>query len=413
METSITQLISLCRTELDNREYSADYKTRIVRAWNSLRDWMAQQEITSFTESVGNDFCEAKIGAHLSSSDFKKSQRIYFRATRMLISYQQDGWIEDCAPRVEHIYSGQQGEWIQQYLIYLRDKRRLRPATILSTEKSLYMLYVFMRDNCYSIDSIDFDMIERFHQTQTYSRSSRHHSSSAIRQYLRYLHEQEFVKKDYSAYVARDNHRRASSIPTTYTEDEIRKTIAAVDRASTIGKRNYLILLLAAEYGWRNGDIIKFRLDQIDWDKNAVYLTQSKTDVPVEFPLLSSVGNAIIDYLKNGRPDTAAKEVILSVKSSRKAKPLSSQAVSSIVAQYLAKADIKDWHSKKHGTHAFRHSLASNMLKNDVALPVISSVLGHRSSESTKIYLKVDTDRMKACALPIPAVHSPYYREGV
>jgi site-specific recombinase XerD len=412
METNIVQLISLCKIEMDNRDYGIDYTTRITSAWDSLVEWMSNHKISDFTESVGNDFCDAKIGTHLSRKVLKKSQRVYLRATRMLISYQRNGAIENCSPRVEHIYSGVQGKWIQQYLVYLQDIRRLRPATILSAEKYLYLFYVFMRDNFYDIENINFNLIERFHRAQSYPISSRHYSNSAIRQYLRHLNEQGRASKDYSVYLARDNYRRTSDIPTTYTEDEIRRTLAVVDRASSIGKRNYLVLVLAAEYGWRNSDIAGFTLDQIDWDKNIICLIQSKTGIPVEFPLLTSVGNAIIDYLKNARPNTDADEVILSVKPSRKAKPLSGQAISNIVAQYLEKANIRDWHSKKHGTHSFRHSLASTMLNNDVPLPIISSVLGHSSSESTKIYLKVDTEKLRLCTLPMPTVHSPYYRKG-
>lgn len=412
MEQDIIKLVSLCKTELDNREYGTDYKMRISRAWDSLMEWMAQQEISVFTESVGNGFCEAKLGTHLSSKDFKKSQRIYLRATRMLISFQRDGGFENRSPRVEHVYSGTQGQWIQQYLHYLRNSERLRPATVLGAEKYLYLFYVFMRDNCYDIDSINFNVIEQFHQIQEHTPSTRHHTNSVVRQYLRYLHEQGLAQKDYSIYIANSKSQRNSNIPTTYTEDEIRKTIATVDRASAIGKRNYLILLLAAEYGWRNSDIMKFTFDQINWDKNIIYLTQSKTDVPAEFPLLSSVGNAIIDYLQNGRPYTDAGEIILSAQTARKSIPLSGAAISGIIAQCLDKANIKDRHTKKRGTHSFRHSLASNMLKNEVALPIISSVLGHSSSESTKVYLKVDTEQLKICTLPMPEVHSPHYRKG-
>lgn len=412
MITDIEQLISLCSTELDIRDYSEDYKTRISHAWDSLVKWMEQNKISNFSESIGNDFCDAKIGAHLSKENFKKSQRIYLRATRMIISYQKEGGLENRAPRIERIYYGIQGEWIKQYLGYLQDIKHLKPSTIMQREKYLYMFYVFLGNNGFDVSNINFDIIEQFHRAQTYYLPSRHNSSSAIRLYLRYLYEVGLIEKDLSICVVKDNYQRLINIPTTYTEEEISKTISMVDRSSAIGKRNYLILLLAAEYGWRSSDIIKFSLDQIDWDKNIIYFRQSKTDVPVEYPLLSSIGNAIIDYLRNGRPMTEAREVILSVKTSRKTKPLSGVAISSIVAQYLEKANIKDWNTKKHGPHSFRHSLASNMLKQGISLPVISSVLGHSSSESTKIYLKVDTDRLKICALPMPAINSPYYQKG-
>lgn len=412
MITDIKQLISLCRTELDIRDYSEDYKTRISRTWDSLGQWMEQHKISSFCESVGNDFCDANIGTHLSNESLKKSQRVYLRATRMIISYQKEGGIENRAPRIEHIYYGVQGEWIQQYLVYLQDIKYLRPSTILQKGKYLYEFYLFLENNGFGIENINFEIIEQFHQSQTYALPSRHNSNSAIRLYLRYLYEMDLVKKDFSIYVLKDNYQKSGNIPTTYTEEEISKTIAIVDRSSAIGKRDYLILLLAAEYGWRSSDIIKFRLDQIDWDKNVIYFRQSKTDIPVEYPLISSIGNAIIDYLKNGRPETDVQEVILSVKTSRKTKPLSGSAISYIVAQYLEKADIKDWHAKKHGPHSFRHSLASNMLKQGISLPIISSVLGHSSSESTKVYLKVDTNNLKLCVLPMPTINSSYYQKG-
>ena len=64
------------------------------------------------------------------------------------------------------------------------------------------------------------------------------------------------------------------------------------------------------------------------------------------------------------------------------------------------------------GTHALRHSLASNMLNREVPLPVISGILGHRTTEATKTYLKVDYMQLKKCALPMPENHSPFYKRG-
>jgi len=75
-------------------------------------------------------------------------------------------------------------------------------------------------------------------------------------------------------------------------------------------------------------------------------------------------------------------------------------------------ANIKNWKHKKHGPHSLRHSLATNMLKKNISMPVISTVLGHQNTESTKIYLSVDTDKLRQCPLPIPALHTKHYRIG-
>jgi integrase len=183
-----------------------------------------------------------------------------------------------------------------------------------------------------------------------------------------------------------------------------------VERSSATGKRDYLVLLLAAEYGWRSGDIVNFKFSQINWDKNVISFSQHKTDIPVEYPLLSSVGNAIIDYLKHGCPSTDVEKIIVSAESSKKGHPISSATVHSIVTKYMAKADIKNWKNKKHGAHSLRHSLATNMLKKNVSMPIISSVLGHQNTETAKIYLKIDMEKLHQCPLTMPVMYSPHYK---
>ena len=92
--------------------------------------------------------------------------------------------------------------------------------------------------------------------------------------------------------------------------------------------------------------------------------------MPVEYPLLSTVGNAIIDYLKYARPETDVTEIIVSMENANKGKPLSSPTIHSVVTKYMKRAGIKNWQNKKHGPHAMRHSLATNLLKKNVTVVV-------------------------------------------
>ena len=232
-----------------------------------------------------------------------------------------------------------------------------------------------------------------------------------LRQLFHYLYDNGYTATDNALYVLKDQYRKQCKLPTTYTEEEISRVLSAVDRSSAIGKRDYLILLLAAQYGWRTGDIVSFKFSQINWDKNIISFDQGKTDIPVEYPLLSSVGNAVIDYLKHGRPQTDAPEIIVSAETSKHGTPLKPPTVHSIVSKYMRKANINHWKEKRHGAHSLRHSLASNLLKNNVSMPVISTVLGHQKTETTKIYLKVDMEKLSLCPLPLPKVNSPFYKE--
>ena len=194
-----------------------------------------------------------------------------------------------------------------------------------------------------------------------------------------------------------------------YTGHYFRRILEAVDRASAIGKRDYVILLLSSEYGWRSSDIVNFRFEQIDWDRNTISLSQHKTGSSVVYTLLSSVGNAVIDYLKHGRPKTEASEIIVSCETEKRGKKLSAPTVHSIVTKYIRRANISHWQQKKHGPHSLRHSLATNMLKKNISIPIISTVLGHQNTESTKVYLSVDFNRLKQCPLPIPRLKTVFY----
>jgi integrase len=213
-------------------------------------------------------------------------------------------------------------------------------------------------------------------------------------------------------YLPPNKYIESDKLPTTYEKDEIKRIITSVERSSKVGKRDYLVLLLAAEYGWRSKDIIDFSFDSIDWENNVIRFYQHKTNNPVEYPLLSTVGNAIIDYLKYARPKSEMPNVILALTGNSKGKPLAKSTIHGIVSKYLQQANIADWKDKKHGPHALRHSLASNLLKNDIPLPVISAVLGHQNTETTKKYISIDYEQLKKCALPMPILQSPYYGKG-
>lgn len=412
MVTDLKTLVSLCEDELNSREYAAVHLGRIKAEWENLANWMRLHNYTIFSESMGFQYCDETLGTHILAEKLPHCERIRLRAVRMLTSYQKDGDFEFRTPRVERIFRGSTGMDISLYLSDLRNVQHLSESTIRNKEQYLYEFFCYLEKHSLTLNNISIEVMEDFFGSMDYSLASRHNCSSTLRIYFRYAHDNGITGKDNSSFVLNDNYNRHSKIPTTYDEDEIQKIIASVERSSVTGKRDYLILLLAAEYGWRSSDIVGFRFSQIDWDKNIIHFIQHKTGMPVEYPLLSSVGNAIIDYLKHGRPVTDSEEIIVSAESAKKGRPLSTPTVHSIVAKYMHKANIKNWKSKKHGPHSLRHSLATNMLKKNVTIPMISTILGHQNTESIKVYLKVDVEKLKQCPLSMPRICSKHYRLG-
>ena len=402
-------LVSLCDEELRHREYLGDYYARLIEHWDKLRIWMAANGLTEFSEEVGNKYLKEVYGTHLLPIKSPIKVREGFRAVRMLISYQKCGEFEFRSPSVEYTFEGNIGKMAYSYLEFCRSGLGNAQRTLDNKRLYLHDFSKYMDDFGMSFSDLSIEAIEDFFKYKDYSLSSRHNGSRVIRHFLQYTYDNGMAEKDCSIYVLKDNYRKNRKLPTTYEEQEIRDMIGSVERSSAIGKRDYLILLLAAEYGWRAKDITGFRFSQIDWDQNVIRFDQHKTGIPVEFPLLSSVGNAIIDYLRHGRPDSEACEVVVSHLGSNRGEALSSPTIHSVVTKYLRRAGIKGWSKKKHGPHAMRHSLATNLLKKNVALPIISTVMGHQRTETTNVYISVDYDRLKACALPMPPLRSSLY----
>lgn len=409
MVTKFEELVALCDEELRHREYSDKYYGRIVKQWCKLREWLEKNNISEFNEAVGINYCDEMLGTHLMLSNMPVSLREKLRAVRMLISYQASGDFEFRCPKVEYIFKGIIGEAALEYLNYCQHVLKLANTTIENKRLYLFNFCTYVEVNGVEIENISVENIENFFSSMNYSLASRHNSSKTIKQFLRFIFDQGKTKKDTSVFVLPDNYSKNCKLPTTYEEDEIKKIISSVERASAIGKRDYLILLLATEYGWRASDITKFSFNDIDWDKNEISFQQQKTDIPVVFPLLATVGNAIIDYLKHARPNTDSTSIIVSHDPTNKGKPISSPTIHSIVTKYIKRAEIKDWRNKKHGPHAMRHSLATNLLKKNVSMPIISTVMGHQRTETTSIYISVDFNKLKQCALPMPKLHSPFY----
>ncbi len=411
MEKRITEIIRECQTILEDRQYNNNYLGQIKTEWDRLQAWMTLNRHTCFSKEIGLRFCIEELGGYLTHDNMSHKDRTALRAVRMLISYLEEGDFEYRAPRVERSFSGEIGNAANVYLEH--HKNGWAQPTYLSKQQHLWSFADYLQRKNIPLDELSTEHFETFFEFMCYSLASRHNCSCCLRGFLHFCYDEGITPKDMSTFILPDNYKKHCKLPTTYEEEEIRTMLEAVERASPIGKRDYLILLLASEYGWRSKDIIGFRFDYIDWDRNVISFSQHKTGAPVEFPLLSSVGNAVIDYLKHGRPDSQAPQIIVSQVHGTRGAPLSSPTIHSIVTRYLRKANIKDWQIKKHGAHALRHSLATNLLKQNIPMPIISTVMGHQNTETTSVYLSLDIEKLRKCVLPIPPIHSSYYTEGV
>ena len=193
---------------------------------------------------------------------------------------------------------------------------------------------------------------------------------------------------------------RHKPIPTIYTSEEINTLLGTVDRSTDVGKRDYCILLFAARYGIRTSDITNLLLDDIDRSGKIIHIVQKKTGVPIDFPITKEILEALNNYIDHARPDSKKQNVFLSIPRPY-AEPLSTQGIYAIVSKYFIKSGI-DIRGKRHGAHALRSSLATQMLNDGVSYPEVQIILGHTSPDAATHYIKVESEKLRRCAMNVP-----------
>lgn len=182
------------------------------------------------------------------------------------------------------------------------------------------------------------------------------------------------------------------------TDDDLEKIYSVIDMDSGTGKRNYAIISLAATTGLRAADIIKLKLDDINWEKSELSITQSKTGGIISLPLVEETADAIRNYILYARPSSECKEVFL-----RATPPCYAMSDSSTIGTffrvYERKAGITRQAFDGKGFHGLRRRLAKKLLLSGTPVTSIAQILGHTELSSVRQYLSLDNTNIKECAL--------------
>ena len=231
-------------------------------------------------------------------------------------------------------------------------------------------------------------------QGQKYMRRTMSDRCSIIRSFLAYLYRNHVINTDLAGVVIGPHIFKDESCPRFISETQIKSVLAQIDRATKIGMRDYAMVALLATYGLRGIEVIRLRLDDIDWRRNLVHINSRKAGNNSVYPLAQSVGQALIAYLKHGRPISKERRIFLTHKAPYRALAYT-WALGDKVRQYMRLAGIK---IARPGTHTFRYSCAQSLLKNATPMKVISDYLGHTDPETTGQYIKIAIDDLRQVA---------------
>jgi len=215
-----------------------------------------------------------------------------------------------------------------------------------------------------------------------------------LRGLLSYLHVTGRIRRDLSAVVITPRTYCGERCPRYLAKTEIETLLCSIPRHTNIGKRDYAMMLLMATYGLRGVEAARLRLEDIDWRTSTLPIRTRKAGNNSDYPLSASVGNAILCYLRDGRPQNGHREVFLSSLAPRG--PIGSAAVRCVVRRRLVLCGIAP---DRAGAHTFRYSCAQRLLEDEFPLKEIADYLGHRRLQTTQGYMKIDIPHLREIAM--------------
>ena len=402
-EIPIEELIVRCKSIFEEGHYSRQRIVRYETLWKKgILKYMSDQGLTLYSPEIG----KACLTSYLCGDPNDHKEQELVRSINVLDDCLLLGRIRmHSYTPVVHKLHGRIGECMQPLIDHLRSIRR---SEITIKDYQLYLggFSRFLNEaGVHSPEEISQSLMVSFLNGIDEAKTS---IVSAIRVLIRFWFENNVTKGDKSGYLTSFKYLRKERVPSFYGKGEVMDIEKSVDQTSGVGKRDYAMLLLATRLGLRASDIAGLKLDDIDWRNNVIRLVQYKTAQPIELPLLADVGNAIIRYLKSGRPKSQSKQLFMASRAPYSV--LGRQGVGSAINRIISNAGI-DLKGRRHGPHSMRHSLATAMLRNGTAMPVISESLGHTSTKTTMTYLRIDIDSILKCALPVPPVKDSFYNQ--
>jgi site-specific recombinase XerD len=238
--------------------------------------------------------------------------------------------------------------------------------------------------------------------SQRVCRESLQHCVACVRSFLRFLVGRGEIPDGLQREIDTPRVYRGERLPRALPWETVESFLAAIDRSTPMGRRDYAMFLLITTYGLRTSEVAALRLDDIEWRPGRLRVPRPKTKTPIVLPLTKEVGAAIADYLRRDRPRLSHREVFLRVRAP--AGVLKATAVTEAFQAWTRRSRLP---IPYQGPHCLRHSLAVHLLRRGTSIKTIGDLLGHRSSEATCVYLRLAVDDLRDAALEVPAEGRP------
>jgi site-specific recombinase XerD len=369
--------------------------------WKNLMQFAQEREEMYFSERLGIDFIEEHFHIPVQDSHriLLQSEIQKLRVIRMIGDFQLHRSILRRYYKHKEILTEPYFVSISaRFKSYCVNKGYSKVTVGHYVKQSERFMDYLASQNVIDCKKINLELIYNYIKTLAgYTYKTVEQNICSLRTFFRFLLETGDVQIDFASKTPMVQARKQTRIPSVWTADELRKLIAAIDRQSPKGKRDYAIILLACCLGMRCTDIKNLKMENFHWEEKKLVFIQSKTRIPLSLPLTQEVGWAVIDYLRYGRPKVDSP--CLFVRHLAPFAPFSEgDHLNQLIKQYMALAHIPTL-KKKRGMHSLRHTMASALLEKETPLSIISDILGHIDTDSTAVYLKVGMGKLKECSI--------------
>lgn len=399
---SLKQLITDVELHLMTLGYAQSTINRYKSCWKKILKRCNTEGINEFSYELCMSLIREEY--NIPTSEKLKGHHIFcLRTIKVLNEYYIYGKIFKCHQK-SGVRVASEFEEILSIFIELGLESGLTERTMKTKYIQLARFLNYIKEG--GINSINLLKAEsvlsyvKFISEQGYSASTRSGILFTLRNFLLFLYDTGYITVPMQQLFPVIFSNKMERIPSYYNENELKSILSHVNRDEEIGKRDYLLLLFAIQLGIRAGDIRLMKLESIQWGKNTIEFIQQKTGNPIQIPLPENIKFALIDYIKNGRPKIESSYIFL-----RHRAPfepyVKANVFHNVITKYMDKARIS-YSDRKHGLHSMRHSLASNLLKNNTPYPVITGILGHKGTGTTRMYLSIDIEQLRLVALEVP-----------
>lgn len=276
------------------------------------------------------------------------------------------------------------------YLDYLTVEKGLAKNSVSSYGGDLRHFGHYLADKEVGIEDVQrLHLVKYFQALRGGGISARSvaRALAAIRGMFRFLVAERHLKHDPTENV--DNPKLWTTLPKSIQPAEVEALLAAPEQGTVEGLRDRAMLELLYATGLRVSELIAVKIEDLVMDAGFLR-TFGKGSKERIVPFGDSARDAILDYLRDGRPELA-RDPDPHLFLSTRGRAMSRQSFWMKITRYARLAGITSHISP----HVLRHSFATHLLENGADLRSVQMMLGHSDISTTQIYTHVSRARLQ------------------